>query len=138
MIQSKGWFYIVSPSQHEHVLTVINMSYESGTRVELRPNTLENHQLWHLDKDGYIINKHSGCVLSVKSISKQRSVQGQNIIQSSRKKSSEAKEQQWEFVSTDSNNTYHLRLKAIEEYYLNDKQVPSFQENGVDWIVLYK
>lgn len=28
MIQPKGWFYIVSPSQHDHVLTVINMSYE--------------------------------------------------------------------------------------------------------------
>lgn len=78
-------------------------------------------------------------VLSVKSISKQRSVQGQNIIQTTRKKSLDAKEQQWEFVSTDKDNIFYLRLRDFEDYYLNDKQVPSFQQkNSVDWMILNK
>ncbi|CAO3619900.1 unnamed protein product [Cunninghamella echinulata] len=138
-MQSKGWFYIVAPSQNNHVLTLSNVSYESGIRVELRPNSKEIHQLWYLDEYGYIINKHSGCVLAVKNITKKKSVEGQNIIQASRKTGSVAKEQQWEFVPTDKENTYRLKLKAIEDYYLKDKQVPSFQlDDSVEWTFLYK
>ncbi|KAI9307087.1 hypothetical protein BJ944DRAFT_238170 [Cunninghamella echinulata] len=138
-MQSKGWFYIVAPSQHGHVLTLSNMSYESGIRVELRPNNQGSHQLWYLDEYGYIINKHSGCVLAVKNITKKKSVEGQNIIQTSRKNEPAAKEQQWEFVSTDKENTFRLKLKAIKDYYLIDKQVPSFQlDDSVEWSILYK
>ncbi|ORZ14751.1 hypothetical protein BCR42DRAFT_452483 [Absidia repens] len=159
------WAYITSPSRHNHVLTVVDASFEPQARVELRPNVQGTHQQWYMDRFGFIINKHSGCVLSVKTITKKRSIQDQSIMQARRKDMKDAKGQQWEWItstesnrkkeqvdehdkdsSSDSSNSsdsdssngciYYLQLKAFSDYYLNDKDVPIFGADKIKWMVV--
>ncbi|CAO3590917.1 unnamed protein product [Absidia cylindrospora] len=153
---SERWVYITSPSPHNHVLTVVDASFEPQARVELRPNVQGTHRQWYMDRFGFIINKHSGCVLSVKTITKKRSIQNQSIMQARRKDMKDANGRQWEWtLSTESNHKeeqtgeqdkdssssrsdgiYYLQLKAFSDYYLNDKDVPTFGASKIKWMVV--
>ncbi|ORX56899.1 hypothetical protein DM01DRAFT_1406351 [Hesseltinella vesiculosa] len=107
----KGWIQIVSPSQHDHVLTVVGSSFEPLTRVELLPNVKGHHQQWTYDAYGYLINRHSGCVLMVKSVSKKSSVAKQQVIQGQRQDVAQGHQQQWEIIEQEQDQL--LRLKAL-------------------------
>lgn len=98
-------------------------------------------------------------VLAVKTITKKRSIQGQTIMQARRKDVKDANGQQWEWVQSIENNheeqagdqdkdggdgggsisnddCYYLQLKAFSDYYLNDKDVPTFGDNKIKWAIV--
>jgi hypothetical protein len=91
-------------------------------------------------------------VLAVKAIPKKRSVQDQTIMQARRQKISDAKAQLWEWIEADdvdgasggsdtnshSGCCYYLRLRAFNDLYLADKDVPAFGEHKVNWAVVYE
>ncbi|KAI8137672.1 hypothetical protein BJV82DRAFT_333323 [Fennellomyces sp. T-0311] len=86
-----GWFFIQSTSHPNHVLTVINAAWQPGARIELRPLVGRKHQLWCFD-DGFLVNKHSGCVMSVKS---EKAVENQTVIQARRQENEASATQRW-------------------------------------------
>ncbi|KAI7867029.1 hypothetical protein BDF14DRAFT_777109 [Spinellus fusiger] len=142
----KGWFCIQCPSHHGHVLTVTPASYHT-TRIELRPNTHQDHQLWTYD-DGYLVNKHSGCgsdcldvcvccvcstpflpfsfdlVLAVRN---EPRVKGQTLIQTERAPEDKVTGQHWEFTQQGV-----LKLAAYS-HSVSAQDVPRMVEAPVTW-----
>ncbi|KAG0172742.1 E3 ubiquitin-protein ligase rnf13 [Apophysomyces sp. BC1015] len=119
----EGWFYIESPSHHQHVLSVVSMAFQPSARIELRPNTKGDHQLWSYDR-GFLINKLSGCVLAVK---KAPNCQGQCIVQATRLKYDEGVGQRWTWKEE------CLRLESCPEYCLDDQTVPRMTKEACIW-----
>ncbi|KAI8071727.1 hypothetical protein BC940DRAFT_293565 [Gongronella butleri] len=126
------WFVLVAPGCHGHALTVVNAAFEPYTRVEMRPHTHGEHQQWRLDSHGFLINRHSGCVLTVKSVSRKTSIARQQLIQGQRKDVVDAATQRWEVEPFDDDGCA-LRLAAFPEYYLHDKAVPCFDNEKIKW-----
>ncbi|KAI8638578.1 hypothetical protein BD408DRAFT_16109 [Parasitella parasitica] len=93
-----GWFYIECPNRQNQVLTVSEISMQPSIRVELRPKKIggqhRHHQLWCYHQ-GFIVNRHSGCVLGVE---KAKTVD-QCVFQSKRLQQGERK-QTWRFENS--------------------------------------
>ncbi|KAI9006556.1 hypothetical protein CLU79DRAFT_570492 [Phycomyces nitens] len=87
-----GWFFITSPNGHVLTITPISFQMSQASRIELRPNVAGDHQLWSHD-DGYLVNKHSGCVLAIKN----QPSKGQCLTSVMREPLERAEHQRWEF-----------------------------------------
>ncbi|KAI8072052.1 hypothetical protein BDF21DRAFT_424788 [Thamnidium elegans] len=105
--------------------------HKSSIRVELRPKkkigVTNNHQLWCYNQ-GYLVNKHSGCVLGVE----KDKLKGQFIFQS-KKVDGDAKKQVWKY-----DEEKRLVLTGDDTpYALNDLAVPKLDsiENGCSWVL---
>ncbi|KAG2199380.1 hypothetical protein INT47_001562, partial [Mucor saturninus] len=115
-----GWFFIQCPSRQDHVLTVSSLSMQPSIRVELRPKkkigVMNRHQLWCYNQ-GYLVNKHSGCVLGVE----KDKLKDQCIYQSRRSsEGTDRKKQLWKYdenqrlvLTDDKNGVYGLTALAV-------------------------
>ncbi|OBZ85963.1 Receptor y region, transmembrane domain- and RING domain-containing protein 2 [Choanephora cucurbitarum] len=106
-----GWFYI--QSQNGQVLTVANKTMQPSVRVELRPKKpRENHQLWCYYQ-GYLVNKHSGCVLGVD----RQKIKDQPVYQL--KRISDDIKQHWQYIQRQLVLAdYSLGMKAIHVLFV--------------------
>ncbi|GAN04540.1 hypothetical protein MAM1_0066c04001 [Mucor ambiguus] len=123
-----GWFYIECLNRQGQVLTVSDMSMQPSVRVELRPKKIGGHphQLWCYHQ-GFLVNKHSGCVLGVE----KDKIKDQCVFQSKRLDRGE-KKQTWHY----DNSKLVLRHEAIG-YALNDLQVPkmTIEDEGCAYLL---
>ncbi|KAI8981771.1 hypothetical protein BDF20DRAFT_986789 [Mycotypha africana] len=89
----EGWFYIQCPSRQNQVLTVSKFTMQPSVRVELLPQKLGfDHQLWCYHQ-GFLVNKHSGCVLGTE----RDRLKDQHIFQCKRLHSDNRKQQPWKY-----------------------------------------
>ena len=123
-----GWFYIECPNRQGQVLTVSEMAMQPSIRIELRPKKIggQHHQLWCYHQ-GFLVNKHSGCVLGVE----KDKIKDQCIFQSKRLQQGE-KKQNWCYE-----NSKLILINGETRYALNDLQVPKMvvEEEGCVYVL---
>ncbi|KAL9538683.1 hypothetical protein MBANPS3_010751 [Mucor bainieri] len=108
---------------------VLTHPQQPSVRVELRPKKIGGHphQLWCYHQ-GFLVNKHSGCVLGVE----KDKIKDQCVFQSKRLDQGE-KKQTWHY----DNSKLVLRHGSIG-YALNDLQVPKMTTEDEGCVYLLK
>ncbi|KAI8367648.1 uncharacterized protein BYT42DRAFT_586980 [Radiomyces spectabilis] len=120
-----GWFYIQSSTHHHQCLTAVTLSVEKEARIELRPFLAKDpRQLWTYD-DGFLVNKYSAYVMSVKNAGRKNECifQQKRFSDNTKKTVSEAKERRhWEYANG------ALYLKAYPGFCMSEQDVPRLVE----------
>ncbi|KAI8878815.1 hypothetical protein K501DRAFT_287690 [Backusella circina FSU 941] len=111
----KGWFYIHCPSRFDQVLTLTSATMQPTQKIELRPKQHSNRQLWTYNQ-GYLINKHTAYVLTVKDSKKTN----QYIYPMPKQ---EGEDQRWKL-----DENMRLVLMDQPELGINDLAVPQLVE----------
>ncbi|KAJ8659664.1 hypothetical protein O0I10_004643 [Lichtheimia ornata] len=115
-----GWFYIQANTHPQHVLTVVDKSWQPGARIELRPPAGEKkHQQWTYS-DGFLVNRLSGCVMSVK-----QAKTNQPLVQGRRLPKYQADTQRWQYGPDNK-----ITLQVHPSCSLNTQQVPRLVVDG--------